>query len=200
MDEAYVLSFLPEAAQATGPLSCGQNENVVDNGLNGWSCQMLWQIHHAAYAEVTALPYFHTLYWSLSSRSFFCIPQNDDPHPLFHGLYITSKHDLCQEYMGKYAVIPPLRRNFPGDVSALDVIERLLSDADIPLELEDSITFSLLRLYHCPLLTLGWFSSTLDVNGTLTLLYYASYLTMTVRCFHVMTIFRSDLHQAHWPI
>jgi len=39
---------------------------------------------------------------------------------------------------------PLLRRNFPGDSSALDVIERLLSDADVPLELEDSVTFSIL--------------------------------------------------------
>ncbi|KIL69450.1 hypothetical protein M378DRAFT_157725, partial [Amanita muscaria Koide BX008] len=39
--------------------------------------------------------------------SFFCIPQRDDlsPPALFHGLYIASKHDICQKYMGKYAVI-----------------------------------------------------------------------------------------------
>ena len=42
--------------------------------------------------------------------------------------------------IGEY---PLLRRNFPGDSSALDVIERLLSDADVPLELEDSVTFSM---------------------------------------------------------
>ena len=41
--------------------------------------------------------------------------------------------------IGEYSL---LRRNFPGDSSALDVIERLLSDADVRLELEDSITFS----------------------------------------------------------
>jgi hypothetical protein len=54
---------------------------------------------------VITLACFQTLYSSLSSSSFFGIPQNDDPHALFRGLYIASKHDLCQEHMGKYAVI-----------------------------------------------------------------------------------------------
>jgi hypothetical protein len=43
-------------------------------------------------------------------------------------------------------------------------------------------------LHHCPNLTLGWFSSTLNLDETLTLLYYAGYLTMTVRCFRTMII------------
>ena len=42
------------------------------------------------------------------------------------------------------------------------------------------------------ILTLGWLSSTLDICETLTLLYYAGYLTMTstktVRCFRAMLI------------
>jgi len=59
---------------------------------------------------------------------------------------------------------PLLRRNIPEDVSALDTIERLLSDADVPLELDESVTFTI---------------STLNIKETLTLLYYAGYLTMT---------------------
>ena len=43
-----------------------------------------------------------------------------------------------------------------------------------------------------PILTLGWFSSALDIYGTFTLLYYAGYLTMTstktVCCFHAIMI------------
>ena len=41
--------------------------------------------------------------------------------------------------IGEY---PLLRRSIPGDVSALDIIETLLSDADVPLEHDDSVTFS----------------------------------------------------------
>ena len=42
--------------------------------------------------------------------------------------------------IGEY---PLLRRNIPGDVSALNIIEMLLSDADVPLELDESVTFSM---------------------------------------------------------
>jgi hypothetical protein len=41
--------------------------------------------------------------------------------------------------IGEY---PLLHRNIPEDVSALDVIERLLSDADVPLELDEGVTFT----------------------------------------------------------
>ena len=41
--------------------------------------------------------------------------------------------------IGEY---PLLRRSIPGDVSAIDIIETLLSDADVPLELDESVTFS----------------------------------------------------------
>jgi PD-(D/E)XK nuclease superfamily len=42
-----------------------------------------------------------------------------------------------------------------------------------------------ITLVHCgPVFTLEWFSSTLSTNATLTLLYYAGYLTMTVCYFY----------------
>ncbi|KIM71897.1 hypothetical protein PILCRDRAFT_16622 [Piloderma croceum F 1598] len=37
--------------------------------------------------------------------------------------------------IGEY---PLLHRNFPGDISALNIIETLLSGANVALELEDS--------------------------------------------------------------
>jgi hypothetical protein len=49
--------------------------------------------------------------------------------------------------IGEY---PLLRRNIPEGVSALDVIERLLSGADVPLELEDSVTFSMCAYFLAP--------------------------------------------------
>ena len=41
--------------------------------------------------------------------------------------------------IGEY---PLLCRNIPGDVSALNITEMLLSDVDVPLELDESVTFS----------------------------------------------------------
>jgi hypothetical protein len=38
--------------------------------------------------------------------------------------------------IGEY---PLLCRNFPGNISALNIIETLLSGANVPLELEDSV-------------------------------------------------------------
>jgi len=49
---------------------------------------------------------FHTLFWNLSSRSFFSVPLDgiDLPH-LFSGLYIAEKQEICREHMGQYRVI-----------------------------------------------------------------------------------------------
>ena len=45
------------------------------------------------------------------------------------------------------------------------------------------------NLVHCgPVFTLEWFSLTLSKNATLSLLYYASYLTMTVGYFYPMVL------------
>ena len=45
------------------------------------------------------------------------------------------------------------------------------------------------NLVHCgPVFTLEWFSLTLSKNATLTLLYYAGYLTMTVCYFYPMVL------------
>ncbi len=78
---------------------------------------------------------------------------------------------------------PLLRRKLPEVVSALDEIALLLCHKEISFELQESVTFSkcVTSYSHRPLLilTFGWFSSTLDIYETLTLLYYAGYLTMT---------------------
>ena len=111
--ETYVLSFLRPAAQATRPLSCGQNA-AHQKDRRQWpkrQCtasaptQTLRQNHHAADAEVA--PFAYSLHSILKHvvRSFFCISQNDDPRQLFDGLDIVEHLDLCNEHMGKYAVL-----------------------------------------------------------------------------------------------
>jgi len=57
---------------------------------------------------------------------------------------------------------PLLNRQFPDD--GLDVVEDLLTGAEIEFDLIEDVTYS---------------SLTLSKNATLTLLYYAGYLTMT---------------------
>ena len=49
--------------------------------------------------------------------------------------------------IGEY---PLLCRKFPGNVPALDVIETLLSGAEVPLKLEDSVTFSMCAYFLTP--------------------------------------------------
>ena len=49
--------------------------------------------------------------------------------------------------IGEY---PLVSRNFPGDFPAIDAIETLLSGAEVPLELEDSVTFSMCAFFLIP--------------------------------------------------
>ena len=71
------------------------------------STQTLWEVHHAANAQVITLVYIHSLYQSFSTSSFFRVPRDGDPDPrqLFAGLDITRRQDICTEHMGKYPVI-----------------------------------------------------------------------------------------------
>jgi hypothetical protein len=111
--ETYVLSFLRPDAQATRPLSRGQNE-AYQTDCRQWpkrQCssssptQTLWKNHHAADAEVVPFACSPHSILKLVARSFFCISQNDDPRQLFDGLDIVEHLDLCNEHMGKYAVL-----------------------------------------------------------------------------------------------
>jgi hypothetical protein len=47
------------------------------------------------------------------------------------------------------------QRSFPGGVSALNIIERLLSDADVRLDLEDSVTFDMCAHFLTPFTALS---------------------------------------------
>ncbi|KIM82132.1 hypothetical protein PILCRDRAFT_820521 [Piloderma croceum F 1598] len=88
--------FFPQLREQLGPFLVDKTkliEKLVDNGLNG---DVDLVLRPRRCGKTTTL---------LMLNSFFGIPQNDDPHALFRGLYITSNHDLCQEHMGKYAVI-----------------------------------------------------------------------------------------------
>ena len=90
--------------------------------------------------------------------------------------------------IGEY---PLLNKQFPDD--DLDVVEDLLIGADIEFRLMEDVTYSrcahFYNLVHCgSVFTLEWFSFTLTKNATLTLLYYAGYLTMTVCYFYPMVI------------
>ena len=78
------------------------------------------------------------------------------------------------------AEYPLLIKQFPDD--DFDVIEALLTGAEIEFVLMEDVTFTrcghFYNLVHCgPVFTLEWFSSTLSKDATLTLLYYAGYLT-----------------------
>ena len=86
---------------------------------------------------------------------------------------------------------PLLNRQFPDD--RLAVVENLLAGTEIEFELMQDVRYSrcahYYNLVHCgPVFTLEWFSSTLSTNATLTLLYYAGYLTMTVFYFYPMVL------------
>ena len=105
--------FFPQLRKWLGPFLVNKMkliEAIVDKGLDG-NVELVLRPRRCGKTTMLfmlkwLLTYFHTtLYWSLSSRSFFCIPKNDDPQSLFDGLYIASKHDLCQKHRGKYAVI-----------------------------------------------------------------------------------------------
>jgi len=90
--------------------------------------------------------------------------------------------------IGEY---PLLNRQFPDD--GLDVVKDLLTGAEIEFDLMEDVTYSrcahFYNLVHCgPVFTLEWFGLTLSKNATLTLLYYAGYLTMTVCYFYPMVI------------
>lgn len=90
--------------------------------------------------------------------------------------------------IGEY---PLLNRQFPDD--GLNVVEDLLTWAEIEFDLLEDVTYSRCahpyNLVHCgPVFTMEWFSMTLSKNATLTLLYYAGYLTMTVCYFYPMVL------------
>ena len=78
-------------------------------------------------------------------------------------------------------------RQFPDN--DLDVVENLLTGAEIDFRLMENVSYSrcahFYNLFQCgPVFTLDWFSLTLSKNATLNLLYYAGYLTMTVCYFY----------------
>jgi PD-(D/E)XK nuclease superfamily len=86
---------------------------------------------------------------------------------------------------------PLLNKQFPDD--GLDVVEDLLTGAEIEFHLMQDVAYSrcahFYNLVHCgPVFTLEWFSPTLSKDATLTLLYYAGYLTMTVCYFYRMVL------------
>ena len=91
--------------------------------------------------------------------------------------------------IGEY---PLLNRQFPDD--GLNVLDELLKGAEIVFHLVESVTFGrcahFYNLVHCSsMFTLEWFSFTLTTDATLTLLYYAGYLTMTVCRFYIQWFF-----------
>jgi hypothetical protein len=90
--------------------------------------------------------------------------------------------------IGEY---PLINRQFPDD--GLNVIEGLLAGEEIEFELQNDVTYSrcahFYNLVRCgPVFTLEWFSLTLSTAATLSLLYYAGYLTMTVCYFYPMVL------------
>ena len=107
--------LFPKLRKQLGPFFVDKTkliEKIVDNGLNGKADLVLRPRRCGKSTMLHMLKWLHQLtftlwFWSLSSRSFFCIPLNGDPDPhlLFNGLYIESKHDICREHMGKYAVV-----------------------------------------------------------------------------------------------
>ena len=77
-----------------------------------------------------------------------------------------------------------------------DKLEDLLVGGKIEFQLIDSVTFSkcshFYNLVHCDsVFILKWFNETLDTNAaaTLTLLYYAGYLTITVCYINPVVLF-----------
>jgi len=96
--------------------------------------------------------------------------------------------DLTTLYIGEYHL---LKRQF--QYAGLNVVEKLLAEVEIEFNLLDDVTYSrcahFYNLVHCgSVFTLESFSSTLSENATLTLLYYAGYLTMTVCYFYLMVL------------
>ena len=90
--------------------------------------------------------------------------------------------------IGKY---PLLNKQFPDN--GLNVVEKLLTGAEIEFVLMEDVTYSrcahFYNLVHCgSVFTLEWSSFILTRDATLTLLYYAGYLTMTVCYFYPMVI------------
>ncbi|KIL58829.1 hypothetical protein M378DRAFT_170096 [Amanita muscaria Koide BX008] len=90
--------FFPQLRQLLGPFLVDKTmliEKIVNNSLNGIVHLVL---RPRRCGKTTML---------LMLKSFFCIPHNNgpDPHSLFRGLDITKNSDLCQEHIGKYAII-----------------------------------------------------------------------------------------------
>lgn len=86
---------------------------------------------------------------------------------------------------------PLLSRESPDN--GFDITEDVLAGADIQFTLAEGVTYSkcahLYNLVRCdPVFTLKRFSATPCKHATLTLLYYADYLTITVFHFYPMVL------------
>jgi PD-(D/E)XK nuclease superfamily len=97
---------------------------------------------------------------------------------------------LLSSTIGKF---PLSNRQFPDGGLNVTVIEDLLNGAEIEFGLKEDVTYNrcayFYNLVHCgPVFTLGWFSLALSERATLSLLYYAGYLTMTVCHFYPMVL------------
>ena len=69
------------------------------------STKTLWEIHHAANAQVALYTLLiSVLNWSFSTGSFLSIPCNYDPEPRFAGLDIVSRQDVWWENIQLFSV------------------------------------------------------------------------------------------------
>jgi len=105
------------------------------------------------------------------------------------GLPITIV--LFNQLSSTIGEFPLLNRQFPDD--GIDVIEDLLTGAEVKFDLMENVTYSRCAHFYNLVLcgsvfTPGWFSFISSKDATLTLLYYAGYLTMTVCYFYPMVI------------
>ena len=96
--------------------------------------------------------------------------------------------NLPDDTIGKF---PLSNTQFSDD--DLDVIENLLTGEEIEFGLMDHVNYSRYahsyNLVHCgTVFMLEWFSWTLSKNVTLSLLYYAGYLTMMVCCLYPVVL------------
>ncbi|KAK2467448.1 hypothetical protein APHAL10511_000303 [Amanita phalloides] len=97
--------FFAELRDQLGPFLVDKTaliERIVKNGLNA---QVHLVLRPRRCGKTTMLQML---------KSFFFIRPNNDHYQLFQGLYIAKSNDLCQEHMGKYAVLYLDMKNIVG--------------------------------------------------------------------------------------